>query len=70
MHLFIRDCWRKMAGESADRLSILYGGSVKSSNAESLLRMADVDGLLVGGASLLAEEFSPINTVVSQVCSS
>ena len=38
-------------------MRILYGGSVKPSNAKELLSVADVDGALVGGASLLASDF-------------
>ena len=44
----------------ADRVIIQYGGSVKSSNAKELFSMSDIDGALVGGASLKAEEFSKI----------
>jgi triosephosphate isomerase len=44
----------------ADKMQILYGGSVKSSNAAELLSQSDIDGALVGGASLKAEEFSLI----------
>lgn len=44
----------------ADRVIILYGGSVKSSNSVELFSMSDIDGGLVGGASLEAEEFSKI----------
>ena len=44
----------------ADRVIIQYGGSVKSSNAKELFEMSDIDGGLVGGASLKAEEFSKI----------
>jgi triosephosphate isomerase len=47
-------------GELADRVRILYGGSVKSSNVAALMRQPDVDGALVGGASLDAEEFARI----------
>ena len=46
--------------ETADRVIIQYGGSVKSSNAKELFQMSDIDGGLVGGASLKAEEFSKI----------
>ena len=45
---------------TADRVIIQYGGSVKSSNAKELFGMSDIDGGLVGGASLKAEEFSKI----------
>ena len=44
----------------ADRVIIQYGGSVKSSNAKELFSMSDIDGGLVGGASLKVEEFSKI----------
>ena len=44
----------------ADRVIIQYGGSVKSSNAKELFSMSDIDGALVGGASLKADEFSKI----------
>ena len=42
------------------QLSILYGGSVKASNAKQLFATPDIDGVLVGGASLLGEEFKEI----------
>lgn len=52
---------RETAGdEIADATRILYGGSVKSSNIASFLRESDVDGALVGGASLDATEFAAI----------
>ena len=44
----------------AQRLVILYGGSVKAANAAELFAMPDVDGGLIGGASLVAEEFVSI----------
>ena len=44
----------------AQRVLIIYGGSVKASNAAELLSMSDIDGLLVGGASLVSEEFITI----------
>jgi triosephosphate isomerase len=43
-----------------DDFSILYGGSVKGSNATEIFAVQDVDGALVGGASLKAADFSPI----------
>jgi triosephosphate isomerase (TIM) len=46
--------------EAADSARVLYGGSVKGSNAAALLRQPDIDGVLVGGASLDAEEFVQI----------
>ena len=44
----------------ADKIRIQYGGSVKADNARELFSMADVDGGLIGGASLKAEEFLAI----------
>lgn len=57
----IRDLVRTKHGEAtADALRVLYGGSVKSSNVAELMTKEDVDGALVGGASLKAEEFAKI----------
>jgi triosephosphate isomerase len=56
---FIRDVL-KMRGAAAQEVRILYGGSVKPGNASELLALPDVDGALVGGASLDAEEFAAI----------
>ncbi len=56
---FIRDVLR-MRGAAVDRVRILYGGSVKPANAAELMALPDVDGALVGGASLDAEEFAAI----------
>jgi len=61
MHAFIRnELATKYGKEVADRISILYGGSVKASNAKEIFSQPDVDGGLVGGASLVAEEFITI----------
>lgn len=58
---FIRKQLREMLGnEVADKTRILYGGSVKSSNTKELMNMPEIDGALVGGASLDAAEFSKI----------
>jgi len=46
--------------ESADKIRILYGGSVKPSTIEEQMAMSDIDGALVGGASLEAESFAQI----------
>ncbi len=56
---FIRDVLRERGGE-ADSTRILYGGSVKPGNAAELLSMPDIDGALVGGASLDPEDFAAI----------
>ena len=60
-HKFIRDTVRSGHGaEIADALVIQYGGSVKPDNAKRLLHLPDVDGALVGGASLKADSFLAI----------
>jgi triosephosphate isomerase len=61
VHAFIR-AWlaRALSPDASERTRILYGGSVKPDNASVLLRRDDVDGALVGGASLVVEEFSRI----------
>ncbi len=56
---FIRDTLRARGGD-ADRVRILYGGSVKPGNAAELIGQADIDGALVGGASLKAGDFAGI----------
>ena len=54
VHAFLR---AQLAKVNAQNMSILYGGSVKASNAASLFAMPDIDGALVGGAALVAAEF-------------
>lgn len=61
MHAAIRDFLRADYGsEIADGISILYGGSVKPANAKEIFGQADVDGGLIGGASLQADSFAEI----------
>ena len=60
VHAFIRGMIAARDATIAAGLSILYGGSVKGANARSLFAMADIDGGLVGGASLVAAEFLEI----------
>ena len=61
VHLFIRQVLSDMFGsEKANSVRILYGGSVKPENAAGLLNMENIDGALVGGASLKAESFAKI----------
>jgi triosephosphate isomerase len=57
---FIRALVADRDAEAAERVRILYGGSVKPENAVELLALPDVDGALVGGASLQAESFAQI----------
>jgi triosephosphate isomerase (TIM) len=59
-HAFLRDIVRKHDGALAAGLTILYGGSVKPANAGELFAMPDVDGGLIGGASLVASDFIAI----------
>ena len=61
MHAFIRKVLAESHGEaSADATRILYGGSVKPENIRELMKQKDIDGALVGGASLDADSFAKI----------
>jgi triosephosphate isomerase (TIM) len=60
MHGFIRRRLTERLAAKGQGIRVLYGGSVKPSNARELMHVADVDGALVGGASLKAEEFLAI----------
>lgn len=60
VHAFIRSGVASQDARIADSLPILYGGSVKADNAPALFSQADVDGGLVGGASLVAADFNAI----------
>ena len=60
MHLVIRTLLGEMYGPQGLRMRILYGGSVKPGNCGELLTLDNVDGALVGGASLRATEFLAI----------
>ena len=61
MHEFVRETVRKAFGNDvADGVSILYGGSVKPDNAQEIFSKPDVDGGLIGGAALKAEDFAAI----------
>ena len=56
---------RELIGDEADAVRLLYGGSVTADNARELLGAGDVDGALVGGASLTAAKFVPIITAAA-----
>ncbi len=61
IHAYIRSVFAAKYGQAiADQISILYGGSVKAANAKEIFSQPDVDGGLVGGASLIATEFAAI----------
>jgi triosephosphate isomerase len=68
MHAYIRfliaSSW---SSKAAEKVRILYGGSMKPGNAEELLSQEDVDGGLIGGASLKADSFSEIMTIAEQI---
>ena len=60
VHAFIRERVAKHDSQVAQSLCILYGGSVKANNAAELFSMPDIDGGLIGGASLVADDFLAI----------
>jgi triosephosphate isomerase len=61
MHRVIRKELESLASpEVADKMQILYGGSVNGENAETLLSQSEIDGALVGGASLKTDAFPQI----------
>ena len=60
VHKFIRDKIASLDSDLAQGLTILYGGSVKEKNSELLFAQTDIDGGLIGGASLKAESFTDI----------
>ena len=66
MHAAIRAKLRECFGPAGEQVRILYGGSVKPSNASEIFAIPDVDGALVGGASLRASDFVPIVAAAAQ----
>lgn len=66
MHAFIRAELRKLAGDAADAIPILYGGSCKPDNAAGLFANADVNGGLIGGASLVADQFTALVRIAGE----
>jgi triosephosphate isomerase len=62
VHAFIRSQLAALDKAVADKVRIQYGGSMNAGNAKELLTMADIDGGLIGGASLKAEDFLAICT--------
>jgi triosephosphate isomerase len=65
VHAALRACVAQRSATAAQQLRILYGGSVKPANARELFGMADIDGGLVGGAALKADDFYSICAAVS-----
>lgn len=68
-HQFLREQLKLLGADLAQELAILYGGSVKASNAEALFQMPDIDGGLIGGASLDAMEFLRIYEIFASTVS-
>lgn len=66
-HAFMRDELVKRFGAEGGKMRILYGGSVKPSNAKELMAVANVDGALIGGASLKASDFLAIYGVYGEL---
>ena len=68
MHKYIRDIVSDSAGENAGKsILILYGGSVSLANAEELLNQVNIDGALIGGASLIPESFNGIAAIAEDI---
>lgn len=67
MHAALRETLRTAFGTNADAFRILYGGSVTGDNAPGLLATPNVDGALVGGASLTAADFAPIIEIAADL---
>lgn len=65
VHAFLRNRLRGLIGDQADGVRLLYGGSVKPSNAAEIFAVPHVDGALVGGASLKAADFGAIVAALS-----
>jgi triosephosphate isomerase len=60
VHAFLRGILKELWGSGGEAVRILYGGSVKPENIAELMAQADIDGALVGGASLKADAFARI----------
>jgi len=67
MHGMIRAKLIQLLGEEGAKVRILYGGSVTPDNAGSILACAEVNGALIGGASLTADKFGAIIRVAAEI---
>ncbi|MBT5541561.1 MAG: triosephosphate isomerase, partial [Gammaproteobacteria bacterium] len=67
VHSFIRNMLLSVDSDLAINTPILYGGSVNSENADKLFRMKNIDGALIGGASLKGDEFSKIYNIAGEL---
>jgi len=65
VHAFIRNLISQQSSVTAEKIQILYGGSMNPKNANELLAKADIDGGLIGGASLKADDFLAICTAAN-----
>ena len=70
VHEFIRSLLKQRSEEVADKIQLLYGGSVKPANAEELFAQKDIDGGLIGGASLDVQSFAGICKAAEKLASS
>lgn len=66
IHGFIRSVLEYLDAQNAEKVSILYGGSVNENNANEFASMSDIDGVLVGGASLQVDSFQKITAVFAK----
>ena len=66
VHAFLRGRLAELDEQLAARMRILYGGSMKAANAASLLSQPDIDGGLIGGASLVADDFLAIGAAAGR----
>lgn len=66
IHGFIRSVLEYLDTQNAEKVSILYGGSVNENNANEFASMSDIDGVLVGGASLQVDSFQKITAVFAK----
>ena len=67
-HEFIRSIVAKIDKNIANDMKIVYGGSLKAANAKDILSLRDVDGGLIGGASLMVPEFNEIINQANKIC--
>lgn len=70
VHSYIRKLLLKKFGKNGGRIAIIYGGSLNAENAEALLSQTDVNGALVGGASLSAKSFYDIIKIATRIAES
>ncbi|MCK9331034.1 MAG: triose-phosphate isomerase [Candidatus Cloacimonetes bacterium] len=67
VHKYIRKILNGIYGKNAEDIPLLYGGSVKSKNIRDLLSQKDIDGALIGGASLIADEFAEMTKIAGDL---